>query len=134
MKTCSYCGKEHPDDATVCSIDGYPLEEVVPTTSPPSSPGIQTISKRLVYIGPLRAGIVCAIVYGCLSLVFVPFVLLASLLGHKAGDTAGFGEAILPIFMPVFYTVGGFIVGIISAALYNLAAKWTGGLEFRVTA
>lgn len=25
MKTCSYCGKEYPDDATVCAVDGEPL-------------------------------------------------------------------------------------------------------------
>jgi hypothetical protein len=22
-KVCTYCGREHPDDATVCSIDGH---------------------------------------------------------------------------------------------------------------
>jgi len=25
MKKCPYCGKEHPDDAMVCSVDGQPL-------------------------------------------------------------------------------------------------------------
>lgn len=25
MKTCSYCGRENPDDATVCLVDGKPL-------------------------------------------------------------------------------------------------------------
>lgn len=25
MKSCSYCGREYPDDATVCAIDGEPL-------------------------------------------------------------------------------------------------------------
>lgn len=29
--------------------------------------------------------------------------------------------------------VAGFIGGLIGAALYNLVAKWTGGLEFEVS-
>jgi hypothetical protein len=33
MKTCTYCGKEHPDDASVCSIDGQPLRLIA--TTPP---------------------------------------------------------------------------------------------------
>jgi hypothetical protein len=31
MKTCTYCGKEHPDHATVCSIDGQPLRSLATT-------------------------------------------------------------------------------------------------------
>jgi hypothetical protein len=25
MKKCEYCGKEYPDEATVCDLDAYPL-------------------------------------------------------------------------------------------------------------
>ena len=39
----------------------------------------------------------------------------------------GFG-----IFMPVFYGVFGFIFGVISAAIYNLIARWIGGIEVEV--
>ena len=39
----------------------------------------------------------------------------------------GFG-----IFMPVFYGVFGFIFGVISAAIYNLIARWIGGIEVDV--
>ncbi len=28
MKTCPYCGKEYPDDATVCAIDGRALPDL----------------------------------------------------------------------------------------------------------
>jgi len=42
MKRCSYCGKEHSDEASVCAIDGEPLMSVVavpiaPTLSPSSA-------------------------------------------------------------------------------------------------
>ena len=31
------------------------------------------------------------------------------------------------IVLPIFYGVFMFVMGLIQAALYNLAAKWTGG-------
>jgi len=31
MKTCSYCGQQYPDDATVCALDGTPLTAPVDT-------------------------------------------------------------------------------------------------------
>jgi hypothetical protein len=91
------------------------------------------MKKQLTYIAPLRAGIVLAVLYGILSLIFVPFFLIAAVIGAKSGGSApavfGVGFAIL---MPVLYTAAGFIGGVISAALYNLIAKWTGGFEFEV--
>jgi hypothetical protein len=56
------------------------------------------------YIAPLRAGIVLGLLYGILSLIFVPFVLLVAFLGHKTGAPipamlgAGFA-----MFLPVLY-------------------------------
>lgn len=32
MKRCSYCGRENPDDATVCIVDGKPFEPDAPVT------------------------------------------------------------------------------------------------------
>lgn len=34
--------------------------------------------------------------------------------------------------MPIFYGILGFIMGAIGAALYNLFAKWIGGIEVQV--
>jgi hypothetical protein len=38
MKQCTYCGKEYPDEASICAIDAQPLRDVVPPlpASPPS--------------------------------------------------------------------------------------------------
>lgn len=36
------------------------------------------------------------------------------------------------IFAPIFYGVLGFIFGAIGAFLYNLMAKWMGGIEVRL--
>jgi hypothetical protein len=88
--------------------------------------------KQLTRISPLRAGIVLGVLYGLLGLVFVPFFLLAAIFGSKAGALAAFGGVFFAILFPVLYAAAGFIGGIIAAALYNLVAKWTGGLEFEV--
>ena len=37
------------------------------------------------------------------------------------------------ILMPLLYAAMGFVFGVISGAVYNLVAKWTGGIEFTVT-
>ena len=39
---------------------------------------------------------------------------------------------IFGIFAPVFYGVLGFIFGALGAFLYNVMAKWIGGIEVQV--
>jgi len=91
------------------------------------------MKKNLTRIAPLRAGIVLGILYGIFSLILVPFFLIFALLSAKTGTAApafmGMGFAIV---LPVIYAIFGFIGGVIGAALYNLIAGWTGGLEFEV--
>jgi hypothetical protein len=58
----------------------------------------------------------------------------------QQAQTAGTAPAVLVaammfgfgIFMPVFYGIFGFIFGVISAAIYNLIARWIGGIEVEV--
>ena len=91
------------------------------------------MKKQLTHLAPLRAGIVLGVLYGILSLIAVPFFLIVAIIGSKSGSPApavfGIGFAIM---LPVIYATVGFIGGIIAAAIYNLVAKWTGGLEFEV--
>ena len=72
---------------------------------------------------------VLGILYGIAALIVAPFFLLAAFAG-KEGAVRGVALAVM---FPVIYAVGGFVGGIIAAALYNLVAKWTGGLEFEVS-
>jgi hypothetical protein len=85
------------------------------------------MKKRITYVSPLQQGIVFAVLYGIISLILVPFFLIAALLGH-----GGLG-AIFVIFLPIFYAIAGFIGGVIVAFIYNLVAKWTGGIEIVLT-
>jgi hypothetical protein len=34
MKACPYCGKEYPDDASICAIDEHALQSVIPKLPP----------------------------------------------------------------------------------------------------
>jgi len=75
-------------------------------------------------------------VYGSLGLLFAPFILLMGLAGSLAGQNkapfaGGFG-VVFAICMPVLSGVMGFSFGAISAFVYNLAAKWVGGIEVQV--
>jgi hypothetical protein len=36
------------------------------------------------------------------------------------------------LFMPVLYAVMGFVFGVIGAFIYNVIAKWVGGIEVEV--
>lgn len=92
------------------------------------------MKKELTQIAPVRAGIVLAVLYGLLSLLIAPFLLLAAFVGGNAGGHSpmpalGVGFAIA---MPFLYAAMGFIGGLIAAAVYNLIAKWTGGFVFEV--
>ncbi|HOX08410.1 MAG TPA: hypothetical protein PK280_18590 [Planctomycetota bacterium] len=80
--------------------------------------------KRLTRVAPLRAGLVLGLLYAALGMVFIPVFLLMSAFGPAA--PAGM---LFILALPVLYGIVGFIGGVIMAALYNVIAKSTGGLE-----
>jgi hypothetical protein len=96
----------------------------------------KTIKKRLTNENPVKLGITLAVIYGIMSLIFIiPFFLIMSVVGAAGAKNGGqalpfvFTGAFM-IFLPIIYAVLGFIGGIIAAFIYNLVAKWTGGVEF----
>jgi hypothetical protein len=63
--------------------------------------------------------------------------LVLELLGQQVSSHVNIGTeiatAIIFSFLaPVFYGVLGFLLGILAAWIYNVVAKWTGGIEFEV--
>lgn len=100
------------------------------------------MTRKLKRIAPLQLGKMMGMLYGLMGLIFLPFFFLAGLLGafaqHASNDASGAGAAAagimvgFGIFMPVMYAVFGFVFGVISAALYNLIARWIGGIEVEV--
>jgi hypothetical protein len=87
-------------------------------------------------VGVLSVAKIMGLIYGCLGLIFIPFFLLIGLLGSLAGKQqspfAGVIGLVLAFCLPIIYGVMGFIMGAIGAALYNLFAKWIGGIEVQV--
>jgi transmembrane protein DUF3566 len=68
----------------------------------------------------------------CVSLIALAAGGLASASSDEAVGAGLFGMLLgagAIIIMPIFYGIFGFIGGLIWAFLYNLAAKFTGGLE-----
>jgi len=92
--------------------------------------------KKIKRIAPLPAGKITGILYFVLGLFLVPVFLFIGFIGSHAAQ----GHAVLPAFFgvgfaimaPVFYGVMGFVAGVVGAALYNLAARFVGGIEIEV--
>ena len=68
------------------------------------------------------------VLYAFIALIIAPFALLVALFAKDASGS----HVVFAVFLPVLYGFGGFIGGMIVAAMYNLVAKWTGGIEFEV--
>jgi len=99
------------------------------------------MKRTLKSIGPLQLGKIFAALYGLLSLIFIPFFLLFAALaafiptqpGSPSSGAIGIGFALVTcIVMPVVYAVLGFIIGVVGAWVYNMIAKWLGGIQFDV--
>ncbi len=91
---------------------------------------------RIKRFGPLQLGKILALLYGAMGLIVMPIFLLMSLLspalppGQRAGMMVmGVG---LAFAMPIFYAGMGFITGVLGALLYNVGARWIGGIEVEV--
>ena len=87
-------------------------------------------------VGVLSVAKMMGLIQACIGVVLIPFFLLVGLAGTLAGRQqtafAGMFGLVFAFFMPIFYGILGFIVGAIGAALYNLFAKWIGGIEVQV--
>jgi hypothetical protein len=93
-------------------------------------------------IGVLSLAKISAALHGAIGLILGIFFALASLLGGALGQAAreaaapeiiavlfGFGAI---VFMPFLYAIMGFLVGVVSAFVYNSVAKLAGGLVLEI--
>ena len=83
-------------------------------------------------------GVVVGLIIGaCMSLLAMVAGGLASATGDAdAGGALGFGMifgAGAIVIAPIFYGVFMFVMGLIYAFVYNLAAKWVGGVEIEAS-
>jgi len=87
-------------------------------------------------VGVLSVAKIMGLIYGTLGLIVLPFLVLISALGMAAGGKhalfSGVAGLALAVMIPALYAGLGFIMGAIVGALYNLFAKWVGGIEVNV--
>jgi hypothetical protein len=90
------------------------------------------MSKQLTRIAPWQAGKLFALIYFVLSaFLAIPFALISSTIPSNApGPHFGIGVFIA---IPFIYAIFGLIFVPIGCWIYNLAAKFVGGLEVSVT-
>lgn len=89
-------------------------------------------------VGVLSVAKIMGAIHAVFGLVFMPFFLLIGLMGSLIPNQNGqnpfgaIGGIVMGLFLPVFYGVFGFIFGALGAFLYNLMAKWLGGIEMQI--
>jgi len=93
--------------------------------------------KKIKRVGAVSLGKILGIMYGFMGLVFGGIITLFSFLAvtvfsPEASSIKGvpifFGTGAI-VFVPLFYGVLGFIIGIFSGWVYNLATRLVGGLD-----
>ncbi|HLH09935.1 MAG TPA: hypothetical protein VKW78_22035 [Terriglobales bacterium] len=101
---------------------------------------------RIRSVGVLSLAKVSGMVHAALGLLLIPFFLLMAFsmaIAGKQGNMNGnnpfafLGPAFaiaMAVLAPVFYGLIGFITGAVGALLYNLMARWVGGIEMEVEA
>ena len=80
----------------------------------------------------LQTSLVVALMYFVLSLIIcIPMFFITLVMPH-ASDSSPFAAlgSIVFIFIPFVYGILGFILVALSCLIYNLVAKFTGGIAF----
>ena len=89
---------------------------------------------RVRRVGVLSVAVIYAVLMGAFGVVLglIYGVILGFML---SGGSVFAGIAIsllVMVILPAFYAAIGFVAGAISAAIYNLVAKFTGGVEIEL--
>ncbi|MFI5114220.1 MAG: hypothetical protein ACHP7J_03670 [Terriglobales bacterium] len=87
-------------------------------------------------VGVLSCAKMMGAIYGCLGLIFLPFLLLGGfasmMLGKSSGALSGLAMLFLAILLPVLYGAMGFAFGALTGWIYNLVAGWVGGIRLEL--
>jgi prepilin signal peptidase PulO-like enzyme (type II secretory pathway) len=86
------------------------------------------MKKQIVSISILQSSKIATILYFLLGLIYLLIGVPTIIFGNNQIRIMGIIYCAMPILMAVI----GFIGFVIFAALYNLIAKWVGGMEFEM--
>lgn len=84
------------------------------------------MKKQITHISPLQTAKVFALLYFIITL---PFAALMALCFSMSPASSHFPVAMIFI-APFAYAILGFIFTVFGAWVYNLVARWVGGIEF----
>ena len=89
-------------------------------------------------VGVMSCAKMMGAIYGCLGLIFVPLFLLGGfasmMVGRGSGAVSGVAMLFMAILFPFVYAVMGFLIGALTAWIYNLIAGWVGGIQLDLRA
>ena len=87
------------------------------------------MKKQITRISILQSSKITTALYGLMGFIYTLIGIPIVIFGNDKMKILG----IIYMFMPILMAVLGFIFFVIFAALYNLLARWLGGMEFEVT-
>src|SRR5436190_651989 len=100
------------------------------------------MAKVLRSVGVVSVGKIAGIVYACLGFIIGSIVAMVSVLGGFAGMLGGGDRAAgalgmflgvgAVIILPIFYGCLGALMGMLMSAIYNVAARFVGGIEIEI--
>jgi len=83
------------------------------------------MKKQIKNFSILQTSKVLAILYGVIAILFVPFLLIPSIANGN-----GVSMIIFSLAAPFLYAILGFIFTALFCWIYNIVAKYVGGIEF----
>ena len=95
---------------------------------------------RIRRFGVIRTSNVAGVIYFILTAIFViPFTLFAASTPMNVTDSLGRTVSfdvpwLFLLFVPFLYGAIGWLFTALACLIYNLAARWTGGVEFEAIA
>jgi hypothetical protein len=86
------------------------------------------MKKQIVRISILQSSKIATILYFLMGLIYVLIGIPMIIFGNDQMRILGIVYCAMPILLAGF----GFVFFVIFAAVYNLIAKWVGGMEFEM--
>ena len=83
------------------------------------------MKKQIINISPIQTAKVFAVLYFLMSLPLIGLMAIMFLLSPAPKPVLGF-----LIIFPLLYLIFGFVFTALGAWVYNIAAKWVGGIEY----
>ncbi len=92
--------------------------------------------QSITRLSPHRTALTVSVVFAVLSLIFViPMALIMGMIPTAGPGGQGMGMGFpmgMTLLMPVFYFIMSYISTALFAMIYNLVARYTGGITFEI--